>query len=122
MIIRHHFPPEKLTRDRFVDDAEGACRYCNAGTEGRPPAATGGVVKMERDMNTFLLSPHKCMCLLCGQHYYIEYEDLEIFLGYSPSLEGLEPYPLFYTSADKKFRSIDDEWKPSLQLPKDVVE
>ena len=38
------------------------CRYCK------------GIVKMMRDLKTAKLQPDKCMCLLCGQRYYVKIE------------------------------------------------
>lgn len=93
-------PTERLPRSNFVEHHLGECKYC------RDEYDSPGPVKMMRDSSLQLL-PDCCNCLLCGQRYYIAYEDLEAFIGFHPSLESIPDY------GKTRFRSIDDDWKPS---------
>ena len=54
--VRIDKPSEKI--EMAAHFAE--CRYCN------------GIVKMMRDSETFRLQPYNCLCLMCGQKYYVE--------------------------------------------------
>lgn len=54
--IRIGEPPEKI--EMVAHSAE--CRYCK------------GIVKMMRDMETARLQPNNCLCLFCGQRYFVE--------------------------------------------------
>jgi hypothetical protein len=56
--VRIHEPPEKIEMVAHSAD----CRYCN------------GIVKMRRDIVTGRLQPDNCMCLLCGQRYFVKIE------------------------------------------------
>lgn len=56
--VRVYEPPEKI--EMVAHSAE--CRHCH------------GIVKMKRDMGTGRLQPDDCICLLCGQRYFVEIE------------------------------------------------
>ena len=101
---RIHLPKIRLTKDRFGRSNSGKCFHC-LDCDGDP-----GIVMMHRDSIYLQLMPDRCGCLLCGQQYYIEYEDLEGFLGCHPSVASIKPY------SGQKYRSIDADWHSSLQL------
>ena len=94
-------PAERLTKEHFVREHLGSCKYC------------GEAVKMMRTSDTLQLIPDGCNCLLCGQHYFVEFEDLQDFLGFPPSYENIFDFPKVYERHKAKFRSIDDDWQPS---------
>jgi hypothetical protein len=54
--LRINSPPEKIEMVAHSAD----CRYCN------------GPVKMMRHSRTFRLQPDNCLCLGCGQRYFVE--------------------------------------------------
>lgn len=58
--VRVGEPPEKI--EMVAHSAE--CRYCQ------------GIVKMMRDMKTGRLQPDNCQCLLCGQRYFVEIQEI----------------------------------------------
>lgn len=94
-------PPERLPKSCFLEPHLAECKYCQ--DEYDKP----GPVKMMRDSNTLRLMPDHCNCLLCGQTYFIAYEDLEAFIGFDPRLENLYPQGPVKT----RYRSIDEDWK-----------
>jgi hypothetical protein len=101
-------PVERLTSSYFDPDDRfrGLCMYCH-NDFGNP-----GIVFIWRNQATMKLQPDRCGCVLCGQQYYVEYEDLEALFGFHPSLEGIEEYA--YRKETARWRSIDAEFKPSL--------
>lgn len=60
MIFRGRKAQEKLDK---MTAHEGECHHCH------------GPVKMFRGDDGALL-PNRCMCLQCGQHYFMEIEDI----------------------------------------------
>ena len=100
-------PVERLTRSYFDPDHlfRGFCMYCHDDYQ------VPGPVFIWRN-NALKLQPDHCSCVLCGQQYYIEYEDLETLCGYHPRLEGIEEYA--YRQQTARWRSIDADFKPSL--------
>jgi hypothetical protein len=60
--IRVSHPVEKL---ESMTAHSGDCSHCQ------------GIVKMERDRQTFKLRPDRCRCFLCGQGYYMEIADID---------------------------------------------
>jgi hypothetical protein len=50
---------EALKLKKFVGDS-AQCKYC------------GGAVKMLKKLSTGMPQPNRCLCLLCGQRYYVE--------------------------------------------------
>ena len=58
---RHKRRPEEITFHAH----SGECRHCKD-EDGDP-----GIVKMYRSLEDGVLHPDKCMCLLCGQRYFV---------------------------------------------------
>ena len=63
--MRINEKPVKLDA-MFAHQAD--CHFCDT-----------GIVKMSRNRETLELEPHNCWCLLCGQRYYMDIEDLKEF-------------------------------------------
>jgi hypothetical protein len=59
--FRHDKPPEEITFHAH----SGVCRYCTD-ERGRK-----GIVKMRRDDTTLKLMLDNCICLYCGQRYFV---------------------------------------------------
>lgn len=59
--LRIGYPSEPIEFEAM----DGKCGHC------------GGLVKMPRDPETMHLQPDKCWCLLCGQRYYVETDDIQ---------------------------------------------
>ena len=59
--LRFKQPSEKIEMIAH----KGECHYC------------GGIVKMPRNSETQALEPDKCWCLRCGQHYYVETDNIQ---------------------------------------------
>lgn len=97
--LRFNAPVERLPRVAFEEPHLGRCLHCKDDQD------VPGPVKMLRDDNTGQLLPERCQCFLCGQRYRVAWEDLEAFLGYPPSAEGMYWGP--------NHRSVYDDWQPS---------
>jgi hypothetical protein len=102
-------PPERLTRPYFDPDhvGRGYCMYC------RDDHDSPGPVFMWRDNNTLLLKPGHMNCVLCGQRYFAELEDLELLCGFPPTMNNIYDFETIYARWKARYRSIDDPWQSS---------
>jgi hypothetical protein len=58
---------EKPERIKELVGFKGECKYCG----------DMGLVQIFRNMKTLALEFDRCYCLLCGQRYFIEVEDVK---------------------------------------------